>query len=96
MNNNFIFSCFFVMLLLLLCFCFSPIYASSENDSSSIDYTDYNQISEVNNVNMDSNHINDYSPNYHNLNKRFTSLELDKCVNYSKLDDNKHSENMIQ
>lgn len=50
MNNNFIFSCFFVMLLLLLlCFCFSPIYAYSENDSSSIDYTDYNQISEVNN-----------------------------------------------
>lgn len=93
MNNNFIFSCFFVMLL--LCFCFSPIYASSENDSSSIDYTDYNQISEVNNVNMDSNHINDYSPNYHNLNKRFTSLELDKCVNYSKLDDNKHSENIL-
>lgn len=43
-------------------------------------------------MNMDSNHINDYSPNYHNLNKRFTSLELDKCVNYSKLDDNKHSE----
>ena len=40
MHNNFIFSCFFVMLL--LCFCFSPIYASSENDSSSIDYTDYN------------------------------------------------------
>lgn len=50
MNNSFIFSCFFVMLLLLLlCFCFSPIYAYSENDSSSIDYTDYNQISEVNN-----------------------------------------------
>ena len=47
-------------------------------------------------MNMDSNHINDYSPNYHNLNKRFTTLELDKCVNYSKLDDNKHSENMIQ
>mgnify|MGYP004534655053 FL=1 len=47
-------------------------------------------------MNMDSNHINDYSPNYCNLNKRFTSLELDKCVNYSKLDDNKHSENMIQ
>lgn len=37
------------MLLLLLCFCFSPIYAYSENDSSSIDYTVYNQISEVNN-----------------------------------------------
>ena len=48
MNNSFIFSCFFVMLLLLF-FCFSPIYAYSENDSSSIDYTDYNQISEVNN-----------------------------------------------
>ena len=46
-------------------------------------------------MNMDSNHINDYSPNYHNLNKRFTSLELDKCVNYSKLDDNKHSENIL-
>lgn len=76
--------------------CYYYYYASSENDSSSIDFTDYNQISEVNNVNMDSNHINDYSPNYCNLNKRFTSLELDKCVNYSKLDDNKHSENMIQ
>ena len=46
-------------------------------------------------MNMDSNHINDYSPNYHNLNKRFTSLELDKYVNYSKLDDNKHSENIL-
>lgn len=87
---------FFCHVIIIIMLCFSPIYAYSENDSSGIDFTDYNQISEVNNVNMDSNHINDYSPNYHNLNKRFTSLELDKCVNYSKLDDNKHSENMIQ